>query len=49
MLEETSLRTSAKWVPHSTFAADLVLTGEKDAPEAGRAVHNEQATGDQTV
>lgn len=23
MLEETSPRTSAKWVPHSTFAADM--------------------------
>ncbi len=25
MLEETSPRTSAKWVPHSTFAADMGL------------------------
>jgi hypothetical protein len=27
MLEETSPRTSAKWVPHSTFAADMGLAG----------------------
>jgi hypothetical protein len=26
MLEETTPRTSAKWVPHSTFAADMGLT-----------------------
>ncbi|TVY60857.1 putative glucose transporter rco-3 [Lachnellula suecica] len=26
MLEETTPRTSAKWVPHSTFAADLGMT-----------------------
>jgi hypothetical protein len=25
MLEETSPRTSSKWVPHSTFAADMGL------------------------
>ena len=29
MLEETSPRTSAKWVPHSTFAADMGLA-DKD-------------------
>jgi hypothetical protein len=51
MLEETTPRTSAKWVPHSTFAADLGLAGEKGAlaPEAEKTVHNEQATGNQTV
>lgn len=26
MLEETTPRTSAKWVPHSTFAHDMGLT-----------------------
>jgi len=26
MMEETTPRTSAKWVPHSTFAADMGLT-----------------------
>jgi hypothetical protein len=26
MLEETTPRTSAKWKPHSTFAADMGLT-----------------------
>ncbi len=36
MLEETSPRTSAKWVPHSTFAADMGLAGgeEKTSVEA---------------
>lgn len=29
MMEETTPRTSAKWKPHSTFAADMGLT-EKD-------------------
>jgi len=26
MLEETTPRTSNKWVPHSTFAAEMGLT-----------------------
>ncbi|KAI9644715.1 hypothetical protein NHQ30_006741 [Ciborinia camelliae] len=29
MLEETTPRTSAKWVPHSTFAAEMGLAGEE--------------------
>ncbi|TAQ83045.1 hypothetical protein B7494_g8631 [Chlorociboria aeruginascens] len=34
MMEETTPRTSAKWVPHSTFAADLGLTEKGElAPE----------------
>jgi hypothetical protein len=33
MLEETTPRTSSKWVPHSTFAADLGYTEEKGTPE----------------
>jgi Sugar (and other) transporter len=33
MLEETTPRTSAKWVPHSTFAADLGYTEDKGSPE----------------
>ncbi|KAI2014956.1 hypothetical protein LOZ49_001044, partial [Ophidiomyces ophidiicola] len=32
MLEETTPRTSAKWKPHSTFAADMGMT-EKGALE----------------
>jgi hypothetical protein len=37
MLEETSPRTSAGWVPHSTFAADmgLVNTDEKSTTAEG--------------
>ena len=26
MMEETTPRTSSKWVPHSTFAADMGIT-----------------------
>ncbi|KAA8566939.1 hypothetical protein EYC84_010035 [Monilinia fructicola] len=29
MLEETNPRTSAKWVPHSTFAAEMGLAGDE--------------------
>ncbi|QSZ30355.1 hypothetical protein DSL72_004878 [Monilinia vaccinii-corymbosi] len=29
MLEETTPRTSAKWVPHSTFAAEMGLAGDE--------------------
>jgi hypothetical protein len=41
MLEETSPRTSAKWVPHSTFAADMGLINRnenKSGDEAGETV-----------
>ena len=43
MLEETSPRTSAKWVPHSTFAADMGMTDKGTlAPEVVEKVvgHN---------
>jgi len=44
MLEETTPRTSAKWVPHSTFAADLHMTGtEKGAPEVVSTEHTGKA------
>ncbi|TVY18366.1 putative glucose transporter rco-3 [Lachnellula arida] len=33
MLEETSPRTSAKWVPHSTFAADMGLADKSGESE----------------
>lgn len=34
MMEETTPRTSAKWVPHSTFAAEMGLTDKGTlAPE----------------
>lgn len=49
MLEETSPRTSAKWVPHSTFAADLgKIGGAKDEVHEEKTVHQEQ-NGDQVV
>jgi hypothetical protein len=34
MLEETTPYTSSKWVPHSTFAADMGMI-EKTTPEEG--------------
>jgi hypothetical protein len=33
MLEETSPRTSAAWVPHSTFAADMGLADKAGSAE----------------
>jgi sugar porter (SP) family MFS transporter len=43
MLEETTPRTSAKWVPHSTFAADLGMTEKGTlAPEVvEKVIHAE--------
>jgi len=47
MLEETSPRTSAKWVPHSTFAADMHIEDKHiEVPvlvENSRAVHESRA------
>ena len=42
MMEETNPRNSAKWVPHSTFAADMGMTNK--APEAIEKVAVEHAT-----
>lgn len=45
MLEETTPRTSSKWVPHSTFAADMGLTKEGElAPDV-----IEKATGEAVI
>jgi MFS family permease len=38
MMEETTPRTSAKWVPHSTYAADMGLA-EKNAHTAAEEKH----------
>lgn len=35
MLEESTPRTSAKWVPHSTFATDMGLTDRISAADYG--------------
>ncbi|TVY37591.1 putative glucose transporter [Lachnellula subtilissima] len=44
MLEETTPRTSAKWVPHSTFAADAGMTDKGTlAPEVIEKVVHHQA------
>ncbi|OOF93528.1 hypothetical protein ASPCADRAFT_209484 [Aspergillus carbonarius ITEM 5010] len=40
MMEETTPRTSAKWTPHGTFAADMGLT-TKEVAEKATAVHQE--------
>ena len=46
MLEETTPRSSAKWVPHSTWAADqgMVSAGDKATLDAEKAAHTEHAT-----
>lgn len=41
MLEETNPRTSAKWVPHTTYAAEMGKT--HDGPETGRVEHLDAA------
>ncbi|KAE8342347.1 hypothetical protein BDV24DRAFT_130731 [Aspergillus arachidicola] len=40
MMEETTPRTSAKWKPHTTFAADMGLT-EKDITDKVHVAHRE--------
>jgi sugar porter (SP) family MFS transporter len=40
MLEETTPRTSARWVPHSTYAADMGYVGEKKAAMDDEGHHN---------
>lgn len=43
MMEESTPRTSAKWVPHSTFAADMGLVEKRaTAPEAAEKAQVEQ-------
>ena len=42
-MEESTPRTSAKWVPHSTFAADMGLVEKRaTAPEAAEKAQVEQ-------
>ncbi|KAL3418154.1 MFS monosaccharide transporter [Phlyctema vagabunda] len=43
MFEESTPRTSAKWVPHSTFAADMGMTGEKEIVHPKHAEHADVA------
>ena len=44
MLEETTPRTSAKWVPHETFAAAMGVTDKGTLKEEVLAhVHHEKA------
>ncbi|ATZ55657.1 hypothetical protein BCIN_12g02300 [Botrytis cinerea B05.10] len=40
MLEETTPRNSAKWVPHSTFAADMGMTEKTGVEHVQHAEHN---------
>lgn len=40
MMEETTPRTSSKWTPHNTFAAEMGLT-EKEITEKTTAVHHD--------
>ncbi|KAI0840059.1 general substrate transporter [Hypoxylon sp. FL0890] len=41
MLEETTPRTSAKWVPHSTYAADMGFTDKVDVANVENASQEE--------
>ena len=43
MLSETTPRTSSKWVPHTTFAAEMGMT------EKMRVGHVEAVSGDKSV
>lgn len=43
MLEETTPRTSAKWVPHSTWAADTGMVHDKTQLTSEKPVHTEHA------
>jgi len=44
MMEESSPRTSAKWVPHRTFAADMGLADKPvDAAEVVETPANEKS------
>ncbi|KAM7188056.1 General substrate transporter [Naviculisporaceae sp. PSN 640] len=47
MLEETNARNSSKWVPHSTYAAEMGMT-EKQAG-TGRHVENKLDSGSESV
>jgi hypothetical protein len=41
MLEETTPMTSSKWVPHSTYAAEMGMTAEKASGPAADIEHVE--------
>lgn len=41
MMEETTPRTSAKWKPHSTFAAEMGFTDKEKADVGVSVVHQE--------
>ncbi|KAH1806832.1 hypothetical protein KXV78_001869 [Aspergillus fumigatus] len=41
MMEETTPRTSAKWKPHGTFAAEMGLTDKDMAEKTAEVVHQE--------
>ncbi|TGO10156.1 hypothetical protein BTUL_0143g00270 [Botrytis tulipae] len=42
MLEETTPRNSAKWVPHSTYAADMGMTDKTSVEHVQHAEHGAQ-------
>ncbi|KAE9382049.1 general substrate transporter [Stipitochalara longipes BDJ] len=48
MLEETSPRTSAKWVPHSTFAADMGLAG-RDENKSTEGVETQEVANEKSM
>lgn len=49
MLEETTPRTSAKWVPHTTFAHEMGMTEKGDRIEQMQVPVQEKAKVDEEV
>jgi hypothetical protein len=49
MLEETSPRTSAKWVPHSTFAADMGLVNRSENKSGDEAAETVEVTNEKSM
>lgn len=43
MLEETNPRNSAKWVPHTTFAAEMGKVHEHEVEHVDHGVDNEKS------
>jgi hypothetical protein len=49
MLEETSPRTSAKWVPHSTFAADMGLVNRSENKSGDEGAETVEVTNEKSM
>jgi hypothetical protein len=49
MLEETSPRTSSKWVPHSTFAADMGLVNRNGDSKTAEGTEVEEVVNEKSM